>query len=238
MNDPLMQNMSSPDPIRNSLDSKTPEKSSHAETQPISLNNRSSISNGTGQSRVAPSSPPSSPSLVYYVVVALAFALFVRFFIAAPYMVSGASMEPTFYNLHYLIVDRVTYKLENPSRGDVIVFDLPENPSKSLIKRVIGLPGETVIVKKGVVTIQNDTQPKGFVLEEPYIDPKNLSSMGDTRVTLEEDQYFVMGDNRAVSADSRIWGPLPRENIVGRVLVRLYPFNGISLLPGEARYEE
>lgn len=182
-------------------------------------------------------SPQSTP-LLYYVVVALAVALTIRFFIAAPYMVSGASMEPTFFDLHYLIVDRVTYKLENPSRGDVIVFDLPENPSKSLIKRVIGLPGETINVKKGKVTITNEAHPKGFVLNEPYIDPENLSEMGDTRVTLEENQYFVMGDNRAVSADSRIWGPLPRENIVGRALLRLYPFDHIDVLPGVATYQE
>lgn len=181
---------------------------------------------------------PSSPSLFYYVVIALGLALFIRFFIAAPYMVSGASMDPTFHDLHYLIVDRITYTLESPQRGDVIVFDLPTNPSKSLIKRIIGLPGETVIIKKGVVTIQNEAHPTGFTLREPYIDPKNFSTAGDTRVSLDEGQYFVMGDNRAVSADSRIWGPLPRENIVGRAYLRLYPFDSIGVLPGKARYEE
>src|SRR3989344_74041 len=181
----------------------------------------------------------SSPrSLLFYTMVALGLALFIRFFIAAPYMVSGASMEPTFYDLHYLIVDRVSYRLEKPMRGDVIVFDLPENPAKSLIKRIIGMPGETVILKGSSVMIQNAEHPKGFTLEEPYLNPENLTGMNDFQITLAPDQYFVMGDNRAVSADSRIWGPLPRENIVGRAYLRLYPFNYINILPGEARYEE
>lgn len=177
-------------------------------------------------------------SLISYMVVALGLALFIRFFIAAPFVVSGASMEPNFENLHYLIVDRISYDIEDPQRGDVVVFDLPQEGGRSLIKRIIGLPGETVNIGGNTITIINETYQSGFVLEEPYLDPHNLGGEGNVRVTLGEDEYFVLGDNRRVSADSRSWGTLPREHIVGRALVRLYPFTEISLFPGEARYAE
>ena len=180
----------------------------------------------------------SSRSLLLYTVVALGLALFIRFFIASPYVVSGASMDPTFDDWHYLIIDRVSYELGEPSRGDVIVFDLPGNTSKSLIKRVIGLPGETVSIAGNTVRIENAEHPDGFVLDEPYLDPDNLGGADNVRATLEADRYFVLGDNRHVSADSRIWGELPRELIVGRVFLRLYPFDRIGVLPGEARYQE
>ena len=178
----------------------------------------------------------SSRSLVAYTVVALGLALFIRFFIAAPYIVSGASMEPSFNNFHYLIIDRVSYELGEPHRGEVIVFDLPQNTSRALIKRVIGLPGETVAINGNVVSIINDEHPEGFKLDEPYLDPKNLGGMSGVRAELGADEYFVLGDNRKVSADSRIWGILPREDIVGRVFLRLYPLSKISLFPGTAEY--
>ena len=180
----------------------------------------------------------ASRSLILYTAVALGLALFIRFFIAAPYIVSGASMEPTFDNLHYLIVDRVSYELGEPSRGDVIVFDLPTELGRSLIKRVIGLPGETVIMSGNTIMIQNAEHPEGFTLDEPYLDPANLGGENNMRVTLAQGEYFVLGDNRHVSSDSRVWGALPRETIVGRVLLRLYPLNMMSALPGEARYQE
>ena len=179
----------------------------------------------------------SRGSLLTYTVVALGLALFVRFFIAAPYVVSGASMDPNFDDWHYLIIDRVTYDLAEPERGDVIVFDLPQEGGRSLIKRVIGLPGETVLLRGTNVSIVNDEHPQGFTLEEPYLDPKNLSGDNNMRITLKENEYLVLGDNRRVSADSRLWGTLPREQIVGRAFVRLYPFDQISILPEEARYE-
>jgi signal peptidase I len=177
-------------------------------------------------------------SLIGYTVVALGLALFIRFFIAAPYVVSGASMEPSFDNWHYLIIDRVSYDIGEPQRGDVIVFDLPQDSTRSLIKRIIGLPGETVILGTRGITIVNAAHPKGFTLEEPYLDPKNLGGENNMRVTLEENEFFVLGDNRRVSADSRLWGTLPREAIVGRAFARLYPLDKISFLPGEARYAE
>lgn len=180
----------------------------------------------------------SKRSIVLYTIVALGLALFVRFYIAAPYVVSGASMEPNFHNWHYLIVDRVSFRFGEPQRGEVIVFDLPQEPSRNLIKRVIGLPGETVVLKGTKVTVINDANPKGFVLEEPYLDPADLGGPSDMRVTLGKDQFFVLGDNRRVSADSRTWGTLPRELIVGRAILRLYPFDQMGILPGNVTYTE
>ncbi len=178
----------------------------------------------------------SQRSLVGYTVVALGLALIIRFFVAAPYVVSGASMEPNFQDWNYLIVDRVSYDIGSPQRGDIIVFDLPQDTSRALIKRVIGLPGDTVVMSGQSVTIINAMHPQGFTLAEPYLDPANLGGTNELRVTLAPDQYFVLGDNRRVSADSRLWGTLPRKDIVGRVLFRLYPLNEFGVLPAKTQY--
>ena len=187
----------------------------------------------------------------WYVMLALGLALFIRFFIAAPYVVSGASMEYTFDNWDYLITDRLSYRLTEPERGDVVVFCLPNTGEcslvqrvlhqewqapRTLIKRVIGLPGETVSVEGTSVHIVNTAHPEGFTLEEPYLTEENLGGPTGTNVTLAEGEYFVMGDNRRVSSDSRVWGTLPKEDIVGQVLVRLFPLSKIGILPGDATY--
>jgi signal peptidase I len=178
-------------------------------------------------------------SLFGYALIAVGLALIIRFFVATPYIVSGASMENTYQNHDYLIVDRLTYDFTSPQRGDVVVFGLPQEPSRDLIKRVIGLPGETVELSGNAptVTIINSTHPNGFVLDEPYLTQANLGGATDIKVTLGADQFFVLGDNRKVSADSRLWGTLPRKDIVGRVLLRLFPFSSIGILPGKATYQ-
>jgi signal peptidase I len=180
----------------------------------------------------------SQRSLVVYTIGAIGLALIIRFFVAAPYIVSGSSMEPTFYDVHYLIVDRLSYDFETPQRGDVIVFDLPQDKSRALIKRVIGLPGETVVLDGNSVTVINAAHPEGFTLSEPYLDPDDLGGATNMRITLPQDEYFVLGDNRKVSADSRLWGTLPRSDIVGRVFLRLFPITKAGFLPGEYRYTE
>lgn len=180
----------------------------------------------------------SDRTLFTSVIVALVLALIIRFFVAAPYVVSGTSMLPNFQNWNYLIVDRLTYDLSAPQRGDVVVLKLPQDTSRDLIKRIIGLPVDTVALTgaEPTVTIYNKEHPQGFTLSEPYISPANYGGTTNTSYTLGPDQYFVLGDNRVVSADSRIWGILPRSDIVGRVILRLYPFNEISIFPAEARY--
>lgn len=178
-------------------------------------------------------------SLFGYALFAIGLALVIRFFVATPYIVSGASMEYNFENHDYLIIDRLTYDFSAPQRGDVVVFGLPQEPSRDLIKRVVGLPGEIIEISgpEPKVTITNDENPQGYVLEEPYLSQENLGGASNMKVTLGPDQYFVLGDNRKVSADSRLWGVLPRKYIVGRVLLRLFPFNMIDFLPGKVTYQ-
>lgn len=169
------------------------------------------------------------------ILIALAISLPIRFFIAEPFVVNGASMDPTFSTGQFLIVDRLTYRLESPHRGDVIVFEYPGNPSIYYIKRIIGLPGETVDIKDGVVDIStpasSSTPSKSEILNEPYIEPIHASH-DNFHIALGPTEYFVMGDNRAQSSDSRVWGPLDAHFIIGRPIIRLFPVNAISILPG------
>ncbi|MBI2047899.1 MAG: signal peptidase I [Parcubacteria group bacterium] len=169
-----------------------------------------------------------------FVFLALIIVIPVRVYVAQPYIVSGTSMVPTFENGDYLIVDQLSYRLHEPERGDVVVFRYPNDPSKFFIKRIIALPNETLEIESGNIVVKNSVSPEGFALEESY----NKSLFSDTiTVTLKEKEYFVMGDNRRASLDSRAWGALPRELVVGRALVRLFPFTNISLFPGAASYQ-
>lgn len=204
------------------------------------------------QSPVAAAPQQSERSgFAWYVTLALGLALFIRFFVAAPYVVSGASMEPTFDNWDYLITDRVSYDFASPERGDVVVFCLPNTGEcsllkrliqhewqgpRTLIKRIIGLPGETVSVDSGGIHITNTAHPEGFQLDEPYLASSNIGGPTGVEVTLGDGEYFVLGDNRRVSSDSRVWGTLPKENIIGQVLVRLFPLNTVAIFPGDATY--
>lgn len=157
----------------------------------------------------------------------------VRLFVVSPFVVDGESMHPTFENFDYLIVDELVYMFKAPARGDVVVFRYPQNPSVFYIKRIIGLPGETVSINKGEVTIKTVTGEKK-TLAEPYVVVEDASYSKE--YVLAAGDYFVMGDNRPNSSDSRYWGPLPRKNIIGRVDVRLLPLSEIGLFPGSTRY--
>jgi signal peptidase I len=167
--------------------------------------------------------------LISYTLTALVIVLPVRMWVAQPFVVNGGSMDTTFANGEYLIVDELSYRFEEPARGDVIVFKYPIDPKKYFIKRIIGLPGETVSVNDQVVTITNTENPKGMVLKENYI---HSQTFGNIKTTLKADEYFVMGDNRLVSSDSRFWGNLPKKNITGRPILRLLPYTRINYLPG------
>ena len=165
--------------------------------------------------------------------IALIVVLPIRLFIAQPFIVSGDSMDPTFANNQYLIVDELTYRIESVQRGDVIIFKYPNDQTKYFIKRVIGLPGETVQINGTKVTIKNTTNPQGLTLTENYIAPQNFVQ-DQTLTTLGPNQYFVMGDNRGASFDSRSWGPVDKSLIIGRPILRLFPLSQIGLFPGES----
>ncbi|MCZ2846106.1 MAG: signal peptidase I [Candidatus Bathyarchaeota archaeon] len=152
-------------------------------------------------------------------------AFLIRYFLIQPFVVEGESMEPNFHNNEYLIIQKVSGYFNKYNRGDVIVFQYPKNPEISYIKRIIGLPGEKIKFDQGEVTIFNSQNPKGKELIEDYVlstfDETNLT----TEKTLSENEYYVLGDNRNNSSDSREWGPLEKKYIQGKALIRLYPFS-------------
>ena len=152
---------------------------------------------------------------------------FVRYFLFKPFYVKGASMEPNFYGQEYLIVDEISYRFNEPKRGDVIVFKYPENQKESFLKRIIGLPGERVKITDGKVTVYNKEYPEGMILKENYL-PSELVTIGERNTTLSENQYFVLGDNRGNSRDSRSFGPIHKSLIIGKVAVRGWPLNRIQ----------
>jgi signal peptidase I len=172
----------------------------------------------------------ASWEIVKFVVVTAAIVIPIRAYVAQPFIVSGNSMYPTFKNNEYLIIDELSYHLRSPERGEVIVFRFPKQPETHFIKRIIGLPGETVIVKDGTVTIDNGHEQ--FKLDESYL---TSSFKADSTLKLGDHEYFVMGDNRTASLDSRSWGALPADLVTGRVLVRLFPPSTISFLPGAVK---
>jgi signal peptidase I len=124
--------------------------------------------------------------------------------------------------------------LSDPSRGDVIIFKYPKDPSKYFIKRVIGLPGETVDINGTDVKIFNTENPDGVTITEPYVD---FNKSGNVHLTLRDDEYFVMGDNRFASSDSRVWGPLERNMIIGKAFLRLFPIEKADVNPGDYNIE-
>jgi signal peptidase I len=167
--------------------------------------------------------------IVIFVILAVVIVLPIRFFVAQPFVVDGESMHPTFENANYLIIDELTYRFESPQRGDVIVFRYPGDPKIFYIKRIIGLPGETVHINSGKVSVTK-TDGSILTLNEPYAVVEDATYT--LNASLGAAQYFVMGDNRPESSDSRVWGPVPRANIIGRVYLRLFPVSGIGVLPG------
>ena len=173
--------------------------------------------------------------LVRFGIIALVIVVPIRVLVAEPFIVSGSSMFPTFENGDYLIVDKLSYKLAEPKRDDVVVFKYPLDPNKYFIKRIIGLPNETIDIEGSKITITNKEHENGFTLEQPFI--KSAAS-NNLHFELKDDEYFVMGDNRNASSDSRYWGPVKRELLSGRAFLRLLPLDKIELLPGDYKQAE
>jgi len=171
-------------------------------------------------------------------LIAVGAVYVVRTFFIQPFLVSGSSMVPTFENGDYVLVDEFTYHVRPPERGEVVVFHDPLDWSTYFIKRVIGLPGETVKISNNAVTVVSSQHPSGLTLDESYL-PSGTPVSAETcdqgqmaggvcTYTLSTSTYLVFGDNRSESYDSRSWGPLPTKNVVGLVRVRLWPVNAIT----------
>lgn len=160
------------------------------------------------------------------VIFALLIVVPIRYFIFQPFFVRGQSMEPNFYNGDYLIIDELSYQFRAPERGEVVVFKYPNDTTQRYIKRIIGLPGETLAVNSGKIYIYKDDLPT--LLDESAYLPEVIQTQGNLKITLNKEEYFVLGDNRALSADSRAWGTLPENDLIGRVLLRAWPFSALA----------
>lgn len=175
--------------------------------------------------------------IVKFALIALLIVVPIRWFVAQPFIVKGASMEPTFQNGDYLIVDQLSYRFQEPERGDVIIMRYPKDPTVFFIKRVIGLPNETVELVGEHVIIRRDGDSPSLTLDQSFLDPARASEAYGT-YALGPDEYFVMGDNRDASSDSRSWGPLPKKNVIGHALLRLLPVAHAALLPGTVSLDQ
>ena len=172
--------------------------------------------------------------IIKVVILSLVVVLPIRYFLFQPFLVKGQSMEPNFHERDYLIIDQISYRFRDPKRGEVIVFKSPHSPSHKYIKRIIGLPGETVEIKDGKIRISGvNLNESEYLPDFVFTDNK-----GFEKITLGENEYFVLGDNRVLSSDSRVWGPLSREKIVGRVFVRLWPFSALAKVELPNYYKE
>ncbi len=171
--------------------------------------------------------------VIKFVLLVALIVVPIRTFIAQPFVVSGASMDNTFNHGDYLIVDQISYRFNQPDRGEVVVFRYPADPAQFFIKRIVGLPGETVELTTNSIIVYNEDHPDGFTLNEPYIYNQDNIHYQATKTKLEANEYFVMGDNRQHSSDSRSWGPLSKDEIIGRPVVRLFPFDlPPAIMPG------
>lgn len=161
--------------------------------------------------------------IVKLTLISLAIIIPIRTLIVQPFFVKGQSMTPTFYNGEYLIIDEISYRFNEPKRGEVIVFKNPQNTDQFYIKRIVGLPGEKVKSEDGQIKIENEKHPEGFILnEERYLN--DSQTPGQFEHILGPNEYFVLGDNRNSSFDSRRFGAVERNKITGKVWLRAWPF--------------
>ena len=166
--------------------------------------------------------------VVKIVLISLAIIVPVRYYLIQPFFVKGASMEENFDDGDYVLIDEISFRFRQPQRGEVIVFRAPREPSQFYIKRIIGLPGEIIQIKNNQVTIFNSKSPNGFVLEESAYLSEEIETVGDLKVNIGPNEYFVLGDNREHSSDSRVWGSVGENLISGKVFFRAWPFNKVT----------
>lgn len=164
--------------------------------------------------------------VVKIVAISLAIIIPIRYFLIQPFYVIGASMEPNFADYNYLIIDELTFRFQEPQRGEVVVLRNPQNRSEFFIKRVIGLPGDTVRIEQGKVYVNDAILDESAYLADDVV---TSSFNGYQTITLNNDEYFVVGDNRTHSLDSRRFGPVHKSSIVGRVWIRAWPFNQFTI---------
>jgi len=169
------------------------------------------------------------------VVISLAIIIPVRYYLIKPFYVKGASMEPNFYNHEYLIIDEISYRFNEPKRGETVVFKYPFDTAQYFIKRVIGLPGEKIKITNGKVFVCNAENPNCKNLTEDYLLP-GMKTLGEFEVVLKNNEYYLLGDNRIASLDSRSFGPVDRKLIVGKTAVRGWPISRLGLLNQEINY--
>lgn len=179
--------------------------------------------------------------MVKVILLAVVIIIPIRVFLFQPFFVQGASMDPNFEDGQYLIISEFGYKhtdipgvgaikpFRDFERQEPIVFRYPKNPEQFYIKRVIGLPGESVEIKKGVVYIYNNIHHEGFALDESAYLDASIKTTDMPKLKLGEDEYFVMGDNRAFSYDSRAFGPIHKKDVIGQVLLRAWPLSEVTL---------
>lgn len=158
------------------------------------------------------------------ILISLAIILPIRYFLIQPFYVKGESMEPTFYNNDYLIINEIGYRFNDPLRGDVVIFKYPKDPKEYFIKRVIGIPGDRVAIRDNKVFIHPMNSEEAIRLEEDYLDPDEVTTK-NIDITLKTGEYFVMGDNRSHSLDSRVFGTVSEDLIIGKVWFRGWPFS-------------
>lgn len=168
----------------------------------------------------------SAWEILEVVLISVVTVFLIRNFLAQPFLVSGASMEPNFSHGNYLIIDEVTYRLREPERGEVIVFRYPKDRSVYFIKRIIGLPGERIVVKNSKVTVYKENET---VFSED-------GTSGAANILLDRDKYFVLGDNRYNSFDSRNWGAVDKKDIIGIARLRVFPLNEFDVINPKEGY--
>lgn len=162
---------------------------------------------------------------IKFIIISLLIVVPFRMFVAQPFIVSGASMEPNFSNGDYIIIDELTYKLRGPERGEVVILRTQNSPI-FYIKRVIGLPNEKIEIKNNRIYIFNNENKKGFALKENYL--RGAETYPEDYFELKNDEYLVLGDNRPRSFDSRQFGAVSQKNIIGKVFLRLWPMTSFG----------